>query len=325
MYFGNQSIRTLQDIYLSSYGPGLSAGGNAQTANILLILAIIILVVAWVNYINLSTARATERAKEVGIRKVVGAYRKQLIGQFLGESLLVNLLAVVFALLIIDYLEPTFAQITGVPVSNNFWQDGGFWAMAGIIFFAGTLLSGFYPAFVLSSYNPVLVLKGKISRSVQGRKLRKGLTVFQFAISMVLIGGTLTVYQQISFMKNQDLGIDIERILVVQSPRVSDSEKDINLFKQKILSHSQVMSFSKSACLPGWFNGEVDQVKVKGQDGEGTSQSQLLVDDQYISTYGLKLLAGANFTTGNDAVNKNNVVINALAAQRLGHVQLNQA
>lgn len=313
------ALQPLQDIYLSSYGPGLSAGGNAQTANILLILAMIILVVAWVNYINLSTARATERAKEVGIRKVVGAYRKQLIGQFLGESLLVNLLAVVFALLIIDYLEPTFVQITGVPVSSNFWQDGGFWAMAGIIFLAGTLLSGFYPAFVLSSYNPVLVLKGKISRSVQGRKLRKGLTVFQFAISMVLIGGTLTVYQQIRFMKNQDLGIDIERILVVQSPRVSDSEKDVNLFKQKALSHSQVMSFSKSACLPGWFNGEVEEVKIKGQNGEGTTQSQLLVDDQYIPTYGLKLLAGVNFTAGNDAANQKNVVINALAAQRLGY------
>ncbi|OJJ21426.1 hypothetical protein BKI52_12815 [marine bacterium AO1-C] len=313
------ALKPIQDIYLSESGPGLSAGGDAQTINILLIVAIFILMVAWVNYINLSTARATERAKEVGVRKVVGAYRQQLIGQFMGEALLINVLAVALTLLLIDYLSPFLEGITTIQMVDNLWQDGQFWLMAGGLFLAGTLLSGFYPAFVLSSYKPVLVLKGKIMRSVQGRKLRKGLTLFQFAVSMILISGTLTVYQQLQFMRNQDLGIDINQVLIVQSPRVSNTEKDINLFRQQTLRQAQVKSFSTSACLPGWFNGEAEQVKIKGQNGEGTAQSQLWVDDQYIPTYGLKLLAGKNFTPGSIAENERSVVINALSAKRLGY------
>ncbi|HAS42425.1 MAG TPA: ABC transporter permease [Microscillaceae bacterium] len=313
------ALKPIQDIYLSEAGPGLSAGGDAQTVNILLIVALFILVMAWVNYINLATARATERAREVGVRKVVGAYRQQLIGQFMGEALLVNLLAIALTLLLIDYLAPFFERFAAISMMNNLWQNAQFWLMAGGILVIGTLLSGFYPAFVLSSYKPVLVLKGKISHSVQGRSLRKGLTLFQFAVSMILIGGTLTVYQQLQFMHNQALGMDIDQILIVQSPRVSNAEKDINVFRQKALSQAQVKSFSTSACLPGWFNGEVEQVKIKGQNGEGITQSQLLVDDQYIPTYGLKLLAGKNFTPGKVEENKQSVVINALSAQRLGY------
>ena len=313
------ALEPIQDIYLSDTGPGFSAGGDAQTIHILLVVALFILVMAWVNYINLATARATERAREVGVRKVIGAYRQQLIGQFMGEALLVNLLAIVLTLLLIDYLGPFFERFAAISMMDNLWQSTQFWLMAGGVLLVGTLFSGFYPAFVLSSYKPVLVLKGKISRSVQGRSLRKGLTLFQFAVSMILIGGTLTVYQQLQFMRSQALGMDIDQILIVQSPRVSNAEKDIEVFRQKTLSQAQVKSFSTSACLPGWFNGEVEQVKVKGQTGEGSTQSQLLVDDQYIPTYGLKLLAGKNFTPGNIKANEQSVVMNALSAQRLGH------
>ncbi len=313
----------LTDIHLlTGYDEGLTPGNNSNSIYLLLLIAIFILLIAWINYINLATARATDRAREVGIRKVIGAYRRQLIIQFLGESFLINFLAVLFTVFLVDFLSPLFVQLTGKEIHFNLWQNPEFWLMFGIMFIMGVLLSGLYPAFVLSGFKPVTVLKGKIIRSPRGIVLRKGLTLFQFAASFLLIGGTLAVYQQLSYMRSKDVGFNMDKTLVVEGPRVVDSTfgTRIKAFVNKTRQLSQVKSLATSSCIPGQkFSANISGIKIKGQPGEGFLQSLAWIDAQYIPAYGLQLLAGRNFSSKNRGDVKKSVILNASAAKMLGY------
>src|SRR5690606_30557670 len=217
------SLQKLTDIHLySNYIMEPAPNGDGKTVYLLIGIAFFILLIAWINYINLATARAVGRAKEVGVRKVVGSRRKQLMVQFFIESAIFNGLALILALLVVVTVIPAFNQISGQHLSYSLFGESGFWFGLIGLFAIGVFLSGLYPAFVLSSFKPVEVLKGKLISTKQGTLFRKSLVVFQFAASLFLLIGSLVVYQQIQYMRNQPLGIDMDQTLVLRPPIVSD-------------------------------------------------------------------------------------------------------
>src|SRR5690606_38535052 len=184
--------------------------GNATYVSFLLIVAALILLVALVNYINLTTARSVSRGSEAGIRKVMGAVRSQLIRQFMLESLLLNGLAFLLAIALFQAITPFYSGLTGRPLLVN---NGIFWWFIALMFPVSTILSGLYPAFVMSGYNPVQVLKGKLVYSAGGKQLRRGMVVFQFVVSTVLIVFTFAVSRQLHYMRTQDPGFEREAVV----------------------------------------------------------------------------------------------------------------
>jgi putative ABC transport system permease protein len=238
------------DIHLSSnhtFEP--EATGSKTAVTFMKYIAFFILVIAWINYINLSTARAMDRAKEVGIRKVSGAYKSQLVGQFLTEAFIVNLAAAILAIAITSMAAPFFNFLAGASIIGDIWQMDLILRNALIFFLLGTILSGFYPALILSRYRPNEVLKGRFSQSGKGVFMRKSLVTVQFAASIILISGTLIVRQQVEYMMNQDLGIDTEQIISFRPPEVYDEETAhrSDLFKEKLMEHSAIVSIGKTS------------------------------------------------------------------------------
>ncbi len=211
------SLMPLKNIHLySHYTEEAEATGDGQSVMFLFLIAFFIICIAWINYINLATARSLERAREVGVRKVLGALRGELIGQFMLESLVLNLVALVLALVITLSINPLFANLSGrsLPSILNIPAEYKKYFLGLLV--AGTFLSGIYPALVLSRYQPVAVLKGIFKNAAGGQWLRKGLIVGQFAASIILIAGTMIVYRQMHYMRNQDLGANINETLVIK-------------------------------------------------------------------------------------------------------------
>ncbi|HSF55464.1 MAG TPA: ABC transporter permease, partial [Algoriphagus sp.] len=229
-------LQPVADIHLDSdYIMEFKQNGNRQSVNFLSVVALLIMLIAWINYINLSTAKSIERAREVGVRKVMGGYRTQLIQQFLTESLFLNFVAVFLAAGLAILLTPWFSGLTGRELGYQLFLQPTFWMILFALILVGALMSGLYPAFVLSSFRPVEVLKGKFKNSDSGVWLRKGMVITQFIASITLMVGTFTVYHQLSFMKNQDLGVNIDQTVVLRSPSVTDSTytQKYQVFKQK--------------------------------------------------------------------------------------------
>lgn len=315
-------LQPLTSIHLySNFPQEAEVNGNGNSVYFLLIISILILVIAWVNYINLSTARSMERARDVGLRKVSGATRSQLIRQFLIESLIINLLAVLVALIIVEMSHPWFSSLTGLQVTLGLWQEPVFWILLALVIVAGAVLSGFYPALVLSSFKPVTILKTRSDRSSRGIYLRKGLILFQFVISLMLIAGTLTINRQIKYMQGQNLGIDLEQTLVVKAPASVDStwRTRQKTFKAEMLKNPSVEKMCASFFVPGdqvWFtNGYIKKQNNDAKDSR--TLSVIHVDHDFIPFYDLDLLAGRNFIEGsqNDYLTH---IINRRAMELLG-------
>ncbi len=273
--------------------------GDGDAVYFLTIIAFFILIIAWVNYINLSTAKSFERAQEVGIRKVMGAYNAQLRNQFIAESILINLFAMLIAILVVIVSWPFFSSMTGRAIPFSLLYEPTFWILAGGLFLAGALLSGFYPAWVLSSFKPAVVLKGKLSATGQGALMRKGLVVFQFFASVILISGTLIVSSQLDFMKNQDLGINILKTMVIEGPGVTDSlyTQKLESFKTETLRISGISSMTASSNVPGneifWTRGIR---RLSGGPESSITVYNVGIDHDYIPSFDLKVLAGRNFS-----------------------------
>lgn len=295
--------------------------GDGEAVFFLSIVAFFILIIAWVNYINLSTARSVERAKEVGIRKTMGAYRKQLIYQFLTEAVVLNFLALVIGLIIVVAGIRSFNNLTGSLLSLDFLKSSQFWLVAGGVFIAGSTLSGLYPAFVLSSFKPSAVLKGKFSGNSSGVVLRKVLVVFQFAASVSLITGTIIVAQQLTHMTNVNLGFDMAGTLVLKGPAVGvDSLYDskYEAFRNELLSNKEIENVTASSNVPGaeifWTNG----IK-RHEDGRDKWKSIFIagIDYDYFPTYDIEFLVGRNygktFSTDTGAI-----ILNHSAVRYLG-------
>ncbi|GAB3958481.1 ABC transporter permease [Spirosoma harenae] len=321
---GNRSellLQPLRDIHLTSnLNQEAEVNGNGQSVTILSVIALFILVIAWINYINLATARAMDRAKEVGIRKVAGAERAQLISQFLVESVLLNLLAVVLALIIVQASASYFSDLTGRPLSLNQWLQHDLWLPAFCIFLSGTLLSGLYPAFLLSGFQPITALKGKLSHLSGGLSLRQSLIVFQFAASIMLMIGTLTVYRQLRFMQEQDLGFSAAQKLIIRGVLAPDSTygAKVDAFQQELLKAGLVEKTTTSTHIPGmeilWANSAR---RVDRADAIDNTLYNTAIDDHFLEAYAIRLVAGRNFNRrfGTD---RTNALLNETALKLLG-------
>ncbi len=295
-------LEPITDIHLYSNNLMMEFGpnGNGKAVSFLAIIAGFILIIAWINYINLATARSMERAREVGVRKVMGSFRSQLIRQFLMESFLIKLGAFLFALLLVWLLLPAFSELAGRKLEITLLQSPGFWKGAIALFALGVLLAGLYPAFVMSGFKPVDVLKGRLQASAGGSYLRKGLVIFQFVASITLIVGTFTVYRQLSFMRNSDLGVNIERTLVLNGPSISDSTyvNRFEAFQNDLLAYPEIAKVSASTSVPGrqpnWNAGGIRRIS-ESQD-KGNQYRVLGIDYEFVETFQLHLVAGRNFS-----------------------------
>ncbi|MCJ7682632.1 MAG: ABC transporter permease, partial [Candidatus Aminicenantes bacterium] len=294
-------LQPLKDIHLTShYMQEYEANGSRESVNILLIVAFIIIVMAWVNYTNLSTARSLIRAKEVGLRKVVGASRSQLVFQFFFETVLLNGIALVLALILFQIALPVFLKITGLPFPSHIWGQAWFWSLILGLFFIGVIFSGFYPVTVLTAFNPAKVLKGNLGRAAKGLNLRRILVIFQFIFALTLITATLSIYRQVATMKNRDLGFDRERILVVQSPRVRGElfKDNFETFKNEILKDTLVQKICAVTEVPGrqiyWDAGGI---RKAGESAALGKNYQIVgVDFDFVDVFNLKILLGRNFS-----------------------------
>ncbi|MDN5211340.1 ABC transporter permease [Fulvivirgaceae bacterium BMA12] len=320
-------LQPIMDIHLKSgsllHDYLVTSKGNIQNVRIFSVIALFILLIAWVNYINLSTARSMHRAKEVGIRKSIGAFRKQLIIQFMTEAVLINLTAALLAISIAFSALPILSGIVGRELSLSFLQMPVFWVSFSSVILLGSLLSGLYPAFVLSAFKPVNMLgSGKVVRS-GSINLRRGLIVFQFLISLLLIAGTYLVYKQVTFMKNKELGIDMEKILVLKGPRVNLDEANLKsimqAFKTKAAGYHSISDVTSSATVPGGravygYNSfrKLGEPATQNQDG-----NLIWGGLNFPEVYDFEFLAGSSFTpemSNGDGV----VIINEEAVRVFG-------
>lgn len=312
----------LSDIHLySNFNQEAEVNGNGKAVSIIYLIAFVILVIAWINYINMATARSVERAREVGVRKVLGARRDQLVLQFLAESFLLNLIAFTLALAISYLLTPMFNNMVGRPGSHFFYLLPKYWQLFIGVFLAGTLLSGLYPAFILSGFQPVRVLKGLFKNTTSGMLLRKGLIVAQFSVSVIMIVGTIIVFQQVKFMRSQDLGANINQTLVVGGASSIQDSVYQNLFqpfKNDVLQTPGVKNVTVSSSVPGkeiyWTSG----IARIGPDHPGAvTLYHLGIDYDFIPSYDIQILKGRNFSKefGTD---RKMVLLNETAVAELG-------
>ncbi|AYB33047.1 FtsX-like permease family protein [Chryseolinea soli] len=316
-------LQPIADIYMKSNrysDPGfLNSEGNMQNIRIFSVISFFILFIAWANYINLSTARSLSRAKEVGVRKSIGAFKKQLISQFLFESLWVNLIAAIVSIGFAFLLLPFLNDITGKEIQLSLLQKPMFWFCFFAIILFGSLLSGLYPAFVLSSFKPISMLGANKITRMGNINLRKSLIVFQFLTSLLLISGTYLVYRQTSFMKGQELTIALEKILVLRSQQVAIDtnvvQSNFNSFCHEMLGLHEVSAVTSSTVIPGQFG--VNPYRRLGQPESAIPYTRsIFAGWGFPETYGLKFIAGSSFTEGmrEEAV----VIINASALQGFG-------
>ncbi len=317
------TLQPVRDAHL--YSSGLVSEpeirGSATTVQFLFITACFILLLAWINYVNLSTARAVKRAKEVGIRKVVGAGRRQLITQFLLEAFLINLLSIVVAMTLYQLFYTSFTSMVerNIPQSSLL-EEPWFLVGIGLVLILGTLLSGGYSAFVLSSFKAVSIMKGKFHTSVRGVLLRKSLIVFQFVISVGLIMATFSVYRQLMFMKNFEMGYDMSQKLIVRAPMITDENyaHHYESFKTALQQLPDISQITASLLSPGDSRGKGDQFVLNKKQPEKQMYFSLnVVDYDYLDTYQMKLLYGRSFSREFPS-DKDAVVITEDVAQLLG-------
>lgn len=320
------NFQRLVDIHLDSDFMGeFKANGNRQSTYFLGIVAVLILVIAWINYINLSTAKSIERAREVGVRKVMGSFRRQLVQQFILESFLLNGLAFILAIAFVGILTPWFGELTGREFDFSLFRNANIWAWTSALIVAGALLSGMYPAFVLSGYKPVEVLKGRFKNSAGGVSFRKAMVITQFVASITLLVGTFTVYQQITFMRNQKLGLDIDQTLVIYSPGVvvdSLYSRSYHVFRDRLKQYHEVRAVSASTSIPGekpeWNAGGIRPLS-KGED-EANQYRIIMMDGGYIPSYGLEVVAGRAFSDS-VANEYRNVILTEAARELMGYAK----
>lgn len=323
---GNQQytmfLEPLKDIYLRS-SRGAPETGSLHNLYVFSLIAIFLLLIACVNFINLTTARSMERAKEVGIRKVSGAVKTQLITQFLMESLCLSLIALVIALLLAGFSFPFFNQVAGKTISTGIFVQTRSIGWLLLLSIGIGLLAGIYPAWVLSSFNPISVLKGRFVSGSRGVILRKMLVMFQFTISIALMVGVIVVYSQVHFMRSQPLGFNKDQLLVLDNVY-----QDIPALKQQLSEIPGVLALSASTSVPGkdYNNSITDQTSIENSKGEiqHDNIATYNVDYNFIKTYQIGLAAGRGFSREfhNDSLHA--LILNMTAVRNLGYSSADQ-
>lgn len=307
-------LEPIEDIYLYS-----ERGHTSEITNVYIfsIIGIFIILIAAINFINLTTARSVERAKEVGIRKVIGAQKSQIAFQFLGESIIICLFAFVLAVALSILSLPYFNELSGKVVATSIFVNPlyvfGLFTIS--IFIA--IVAGAYPAIVLSSFKPIKVLKGKFSTSSKGVLLRKGLVIIQFSISVILIIGTFVIYSQNYFMRHQDLGFAKDQLLILETNNHDGQER----MQRALTSNPDILGISTSSSVPG---GGGDGQTALSIVENSMSQDQSLtldrfnIDENYISQFDIKLLAGRNFSKNFASDSTQAMILNEKAINLLG-------
>lgn len=299
----------------SQYENGEPSGGRILYVRLFSIIALFILVIACVNFMNLSTAKASQRMKEVGVKKVIGANRKALIAQYLSESILMSCLSLLAAILLVEFLLPQFNQITGKHLSLSF-DLNMILAVLGITFITG-LIAGSYPAFYLSGFNPATVLKGKINTSVSELWARKGLVVFQFIISVILIVSVTAVYKQIDFIQTKKLGYAKDNIICLKKD--GNLNESLETFLQEIKKLPAIINASNSASnLSGHYSSTTGG--IIGDDPERQSKLRVAgmdVNYDFFETLGIEVAQGRTFSR-NFGAETSKLILNETAIHVLG-------
>jgi putative ABC transport system permease protein len=311
-------LEPLKDVYMVSKR-GAPESGNLYNVRIFSIIAVFILLIACINFINLTTARATERAKEVGIRKVVGAMKQQLTIQFLSESVIICLISFLFSALFSFLLLSLFNQLAGKVISDSIFHNGYLFQLFLIACVIG-LCAGLYPALVLSNFKPVTILKGRFSKSTKGILLRKGLVVTQFTISIVLIIGTIVVYNQLSFMRNQSLGFQKNQMLTIDFSGDSAIQSRQEIIKNELKKIPNILGATASGAIPG-FGNSVAYSEIQNQAGamQQMNMNMYDVDYDFIPQFEMNLAAGRIFSKAFGTDTTQAIVINEAAAKSLGY------
>lgn len=318
----NYTLQPIKDIYLTSDLNGeIKPNGNIAYVYIFSIAAIFILIIACINFMNLATARSVERAKEVGIRKVMGSGKRQLVAQFLTESILTAFIAGGLALLITFLVQSTFAEISGKNLSLiSFLSFENIVLLTVSVTIIG-VLAGLYPAFFISSYAPISILRGSMKTSGKGVMLRNVLVVFQFTFSIALISATLIVYSQMQFLQNKPLGFEEDQVLIVENgfainnnPNTPNWER-FETFETELLNIQDVTMAGYSSALPGdILQGFIVKVPGSGEK-ESLVTRMIAVDDSFSETMGMEIIEGRDFSKDfNDSLS---MVVNEATVEKL--------
>lgn len=301
-FFGYLRVQPLRDVYLNADVLAFAtATGSYRTVYFFTVIGLLTLLIALVNYVNLATARALDRAREVGVRKAVGAERRQLVTQFMSESAMTIAAAALLALGLAAALTPLVNNLADTHLTWRLWLNPDFWAAFLATLAACTLLAGLYPALVLSSFRPAAVLKGSAGSFTRQLWLRRGLVVFQFAAAVVLIGGTAVVYNQLTYMRGMELGLDLEQVVTVPGPRKVAEETSLSnarlTFVEELRSHPSVRQVATSWSLPAQgFNWHGASVWRAEHDQTSSVRSVVAyIDTSFASLYGLETVAGTLF------------------------------
>lgn len=319
------SLQPIKNLHLApNFSYNYQTYGSTVLVISLLSIAIIILIVAWVNYINLSTAQALNRAREVGVRKILGAGKRQVIGLQFVETCLLMFMSIAGALFLIRMIQPLYNNFIGHILSLSVLNNGWFWLMTVVLIVGGTLIAGIYIALILSSFNPLKTLKGKAAVTIAGVSLKKGLVVFQFTVSVFFIIGTITLYRQLNFMQTSDLGFSTQQLVVITGPELANSGAAAASFKNDLSAMPFVIKYSSSNNVPGQgYNFSTQGItKLSSKPGDDKKgYNMLIVDDKYFDTYGIKIKEGTVFTPvmasqGWSKIKK--VILNQAAVKQLG-------
>lgn len=322
-------LQPLQDIYLTSKQSfEMKTNGDINTVYAFSTIAILILLIACINFMNLSTARATKRAKEVGVRKVMGAYKSHLVMQFLGEALLISFLATVIACAVVEALLPSFNAFIGKTLTFNYLTDvSTLLSLVGVAAIVG-VVSGSYPAFYLSAFHPAKVLKGELTRGKSGAWLRKSLVIFQFSIAIMLMIATTITYLQLSYARDIDLGYDKENVVILDRMYSNDVVNNWQVLKNKLLAHPDISAVAGSSRTPTELLADADQL-IHPQSHEAIQMPLLSVSYDYFDLYDIDFVAGRPYSdafiadtfiypTTEKPITKVGVILNQAAVKSLG-------
>lgn len=321
-FFEDEKIisEKIKDIHLYSnktYEP--EQNGDAKVVFFLLGIALLVIIIAIVNYVNLSTAKAMDRAKEVGIRKIIGSTPGQLRLRFFLESVLINLLSGLATIVVVYLINSKLKEIAGIADSTELLFTPFFWMLFATLIATSTLLSGIFPAFVISSFKPASVLKGKFSTSKKGVWLRKALVVFQFAIALFLLIQTLTAVQQIQYMQRKDLGMDSDKVVVIHSPSGRNLAEKFPPFKKALLSNPHYQSIALSTCVPGLPTAEMGSTtNINLTDAPKELRNNFFIyaiDSNFVPAMDMEVIHGENFS---DEHNFNHILVNEEALNSWG-------
>ncbi|MEZ5043412.1 MAG: ABC transporter permease [Saprospiraceae bacterium] len=310
-------LQPLTEIHLySDVNLGLEPGGDVRYVYIFSAVAFFMLIIACINFINLTTASATKRALEVGVRKVIGAPKRQLMGQFLTESVLLTFLALFAALALVQATLPTFNRLADKNLSFDLLADPILPIGLLVLGLVVGLVAGLYPAFFLAGFKPIAVLKGKFSTDKSSAGLRSGLVVFQFFVSTVMIVGTIVIYQQLAYIQHKKLGYDKDQLLVLPDTWMLGQQEEV--FRQQILNDPRVLNATVSAYRPAGYSANNNSMAYPdGKESDLMRTLEYRVDEQYIPTFGMKMAAGRNFST-DFSTDSTAIIINQSAVTAFG-------